>query len=63
MLKEPRTTIGIRKRTKAKMDRNRAPGQCYDGFICQLVGLWEKTKREGFVYIAGSAGGNQGAEV
>jgi hypothetical protein len=63
MLKEPRTTIGIRNRTKAKLDKNRAPGQCYDGFICQLVDLWEKTKRKELVYIAGSARGNQGAGV
>ena len=63
MLREPRTTIGLRKRTKGKLDRNRAPGQCYDGFICQLVDLWEKTKREEPVYVTGSAGGNQGAGV
>ena len=63
MLREPRTTIGIRKRTKANLDKNRAPGQCYDGFICQLIDLWEKTKREEIAYLAGSAGGNQGAVV
>jgi hypothetical protein len=63
MLKEPRTTIAIRKHTKAKLDRNRAPGQCYDGFVCQLVDLWEKTKRKELVYIAGSVGRNQGAGV
>ena len=38
-----RTTIGLKKATKDKMDKNRAPGQCYDGFICQLVDLWERT--------------------
>jgi hypothetical protein len=42
-----RTTIGVRKATKAKLDRNRAPGQCYDGFLCQLVDLWEKAKKQG----------------
>ena len=63
MLKEPRSTIGLRKHTKAKLDKNRAPGQCYDGFVCQLVDLWEKTKREELAYVAGFAGGNQGAEV
>ena len=63
MLKEPRTTIAIRKHTKAKLDKNRAPGQCYDGFVCQLVDLWEKTKREELAYVAGFAGGKQGAEV
>ncbi len=44
MTGEPRTTIGVRKQTKDRLDGNRAPGQCYDGFICQLVDLWEKTK-------------------
>ena len=38
-----RTTIGIKTITKDKMDKNRAPGQCYDGFICQMVDLWERT--------------------
>ena len=37
-----RTTIGLKKATKDKMDINRAPGQSYDGFICQLVDLWER---------------------
>lgn len=37
-----RTTIGLKKTTKNKLDRNRAPGQCYDGFLCQLVGMWEE---------------------
>jgi hypothetical protein len=36
-----RTTIGLKTSTKDKLDNNRAPGQCYDGFICQLVDLWE----------------------
>ncbi len=38
-----RTTIGLKQTTKDKLDKNRAPGQCYDGFICQLVDLWERT--------------------
>ena len=38
-----RTTIVLKKTTKDKLDNNRAPGQCYDGFICQLVDLWERT--------------------
>jgi len=38
-----RTTIGLRTATKEKLDQNRAPGQCYDGFLCQLVDLWERT--------------------
>jgi len=36
------TTIAIWKSTKEKLDKNRAPGQCYNGFICQLIDLWER---------------------
>ncbi len=39
---QPRTTVSINKTTKAKLDKWRATGQCYDGFLCQLVSLWEK---------------------
>ncbi|MFC1846959.1 hypothetical protein ACFLYS_02750 [Chloroflexota bacterium] len=39
----PRTTIGLKQTTKEKLDNNRAPGQCYDGFIYQLVDLWERS--------------------
>ncbi len=42
-----RATIGIKKSTKGKLDKNRAPGQCYDGFIRQLVDLWEITNGNG----------------
>ena len=65
MAGEPRTTIGLKKTTKDGLDKNRAPGQSYDGFICQLVDLWEKNKvkERRTSYVAGSAGGNQGAEV
>ena len=63
MAGEPRTTIGLKKTTKDGLDKNRAPGQCYDGFTCQLVDLWEKTNERRITYVAGSAGGNQGAEV
>jgi len=52
------TTIAIWKSTKDKLDKNRAPGQCYNGFICQLVDLWEKTGEEKIFSRAGSAGGN-----
>jgi len=45
MTKLRRTTIGLRETTKNKLDSNRAPGQCYDGFLCQLVDLWEKITR------------------
>lgn len=40
---ETRTTVGVKQSTKEKLDRNRAPGQCYDGFICQMVDLWEQS--------------------
>ena len=39
----PRITIGLKTTTKARLDKNRAPGQCYDGFISQLIDLWERT--------------------
>jgi hypothetical protein len=41
---EPRTAIGIKMSTKDKLTKNRAPGQCYDGFIYQLVDLWEQSE-------------------
>ena len=44
---EARTTVGVRQSTKDKLDKNRAPGQCYDGFICQLVDLWESVSAPG----------------
>ncbi len=40
--KNTRSTIGLRTSTKDKLDKNRAPGQCYDGFLCQLVDMWEE---------------------
>jgi len=46
MAKEPRTTIGLRIETKARLDANRAPGQCYDGFLCQLINNWEEAHPE-----------------
>ena len=42
-LEKKRTTIGLKQITKGKLDKYRAPGQCYDGFICQLVDLWKKS--------------------
>ena len=39
-----RSTIGLRVSTKERIDRCRAPGQCYDGFIQQMVDHWEKSK-------------------
>jgi hypothetical protein len=40
---KPRTSIGLKNSTKEKLDKNRAPGQCYDGFLQQMVELWEQT--------------------
>ena len=58
-----RTTIGIKRMTKAQLDKNRALGQSYEGFICQLIDLWERVKGGKENYMTGSAGGNQGAWV
>jgi hypothetical protein len=44
---KPRTTIGIRVSTKSRLDKSRAPGQCYDGFLCQLVDNWEEIRKAG----------------
>jgi hypothetical protein len=41
--KHKSTTIAVWKTTKDKLDRNRAPGQCYNGFIRQLVEMWERS--------------------
>ena len=49
--KTQRTTVALRKATKSKLDKNRAPGQCYDGFICQLVDLWEGTSHKSSTHI------------
>ncbi|MBN1368729.1 MAG: hypothetical protein JW954_00655 [Dehalococcoidaceae bacterium] len=38
-----RSTIGLKASTKKRLDRYRAPGQCYDGFIQQMVDHWEKS--------------------
>lgn len=45
MVNQGRTTIGLKRTTKNKLDHNRAPGQCYDGFLCQMMELWEATAR------------------
>ena len=46
-LRNTRSTIGVRNSTKARLDRSRAPGQCYDGFLCQLVEMWEEVHGNG----------------
>ncbi|MDD2251973.1 MAG: hypothetical protein PHQ10_03285 [Dehalococcoidales bacterium] len=43
-----RATLGIKLSTKNKLDKNRAPGQCYDGFICQMIELWEEVNGSRF---------------
>ncbi len=37
-----RTTVSVSKTTKDRLDKWRAAGQCYDGFLCQMVDIWEK---------------------
>jgi hypothetical protein len=37
-----RTTIALQQNTKERLNHNRAPGQCYDGFISELVNYWER---------------------
>ncbi len=63
MVGELRTTVGIKNITKKKLDKNKAPGQCYDGFICQLVELWERTDGGRMISVASSVGANRGVEV
>jgi len=46
MRKNVRSSIGLRKSTKARLDRSRAPGQCYDGFLCQLVDMWDEVHQK-----------------
>jgi hypothetical protein len=45
----PRTTVSVTEATKNRMDKWRAPGQCYDGFLIQLVSLWEKTHSPDYI--------------
>ncbi len=39
---DERTTIALGKDTKKKLAASRAPGQCYDGFISELIDYWER---------------------
>jgi len=58
----PHTTIGLKKVTKQKLDKARAPGQCYDGFLCQLVDFWQEShlasksneSKKGLVHVSRS---------
>ena len=41
----PRTSISLHKTTKHGLDRNKSPGQSYDGFVTQLIGSWERLQK------------------
>ncbi len=60
MATQLRTTIGLKRATKDRLYNNRAPGQCYDGFISQLVDLWEQVESERKDYRAGPVRRKQG---
>jgi hypothetical protein len=45
------TTIALLKTTKEKIDKIRASGQCYDGFLCQMIDLWERMHKEDKVSV------------
>jgi hypothetical protein len=38
-----RTTVSVSRNTKSRLDKCKAYGQCYDGFLTQIIELWEKT--------------------
>ena len=40
------TTVGLKHSTKSKLNKRRAPGQSYDGFLGQLMALWDKAHIE-----------------
>ncbi len=40
-----RTTVSVNRSTKARLDRWRDHGQCYDEFLCQLISLWEQSNK------------------
>ncbi|MDD2471827.1 MAG: hypothetical protein PHT28_02775 [Dehalococcoidales bacterium] len=47
MVKEDiRVSIGLKRSTKARLDNSRAPGQCYDGFVCQLIEMWNEAQKK-----------------
>jgi hypothetical protein len=50
MAMESRTTIALKISAKDRLDVSRAPGQCYDGFISQLMDLWEETRSREYPY-------------
>ena len=38
----PYACVSLRQTTKTMLNKYRAPGQSYDGFIYQLIDMWEK---------------------
>jgi hypothetical protein len=42
-----RTMVGLKTATKRRLSDNRFPGQSHDGFICQLLDLWQKRHGDG----------------
>ena len=44
MEKTEHTTICVTKDTKSRLDQEKAPGQSYNGFICQLIQRWEEAQ-------------------
>ena len=38
-----RSSISLRISTKKRLDMSRAPGQSYDGFLYQMIDMWEET--------------------
>jgi hypothetical protein len=41
-----RTTIGLKRTTKDRLDNSKSPGQSYDGFIRQLIAFWDRMDTE-----------------
>jgi hypothetical protein len=52
------TTIGIKKITKNNLDKRRAPGQAYDGFLRQMMELWDKHNDSYDTYPTGKGRGD-----
>lgn len=52
----PRTTVSLSKTTKDRLDKWRATGQCYDGFLCEMVSLWERTHNANITNPTGMRG-------
>ena len=50
-------TVRVSPETLDRLNKLKAPKQAYDGFISQLLDLWEENLKK-----LGPAGGNQGAK-